>query len=314
MPAPTCSDQEFIRVWNTCRSSPRVAKALGIASACVVRRRRAIEKRHGIQLDTEDHYGRKEFQHKPSCEARATVELLNGTVVIASDAHYWPGEPTVAHQAFVRVIKQIKPDIVVMNGDVLDGASISSHDRFGWEELPSVADELKAVKDRMSEIERAAKGARLLKTRGNHCLRFDKRIATKAPEFNGIDGFRLADHLPAWPETWSIWINDEVVIKHRHHNGLHATWNNALRGGKTICTGHLHRLQVTCLNDYNGTRYGVDTGTLADPWGPQFEYMEDGVRNWNAGFAVLTFVDGKLIHPELCHVMNGKAYFRGREV
>lgn len=48
----------------------------------------------------------------------------------------------------------------------------------------------------------------------------------------------------------------------------------------------------------NGRRYGVDTGTLADPDGPQFvDYLEASPTNWASGFAVLTFHGGKLLPP-----------------
>jgi hypothetical protein len=39
--------------------------------------------------------------------------------------------------------------------------------------------------------------------------------------------------------------------------------------------------------------------------------------NWRAGFAVLTFKDGKLMPPELAHVVSedeGKLYFRGEVI
>jgi hypothetical protein len=64
-----------------------------------------------------------------------------------------------------------------------------------------------------------------------------------------------------------------------------------------------------------GNLYGVDTGMLADPWGPQFAYVEQGPRNWRSGFAVLTFADGLLMPPELCQVVaDGVAFFRGERI
>jgi hypothetical protein len=58
----------------------------------------------------------------------------------------------------------------------------------------------------------------------------------------------------------------------------------------------------------------VDTGTLAEPYGPQFGYTEANPVNWCSGFAVLTYKDGKLLPPELCEVIEGKAYFRGEQI
>jgi hypothetical protein len=79
-------------------------------------------------------------------------------------------------------------------------------------------------------------------------------------------------------------------------------------------TGHLHSLKVTPFDDYRGTRYGVDTGTLADPAGPQFNnYLEEGPTDWRSGFAVLTFYKGTLLWPEVVKVFApGLIEFRGK--
>jgi hypothetical protein len=71
---------------------------------------------------------------------------------------------------------------------------------------------------------------------------------------------------------------------------------------------------VTPWVDYNGRRYGIDTGTLAEPSGDQFVYCEENPVNWCSGFCVLTFKNGMLLPPELCEVINGVAYFRGEKV
>ena len=73
-------------------------------------------------------------------------------------------------------------------------------------------------------------------------------------------------------------------------------------------------LKITPVTDLRGRRYGVDTGTLADIYGDQFTYTEMNPVNWASGFAVLTFKDGKLLPPELCEVLDGVAYFRGKPV
>ena len=109
-------------------------------------------------------------------------------------------------------------------------------------------------------------------------------------------------------------INDNVMIKHRYHNGIHATYNNTLKSGRSIVTGHLHRLAVTPWADYNGRRYGVDTGTLSDPHSAQFDYAENNPSPHTSGFAVLTFKDGLMLPPELVEVIGSQAFFRGETV
>jgi hypothetical protein len=124
----------------------------------------------------------------------------------------------------------------------------------------------------------------------------------------------LIDHFPRWKFSMSLMVNGSCMIKHRYHNGVHAIYNNTLKSGTSIVTGHLHSLKVTPWTDYTGTRYGVDTGSLADVNGQQFSYAEDNPKNHRSGFAVLTFYDGKLLPPELCEVLDeeqGIIYFRG---
>jgi hypothetical protein len=235
---------------------------------------------------------------------------------VFSDAHFWPGVRTTAFKALLAFIRELKPKSIIANGDIFDGASISRFPRIGWDSKPSVREELQACTDRMGEIEEAANGAKLYWPLGNHDARFETRLAQNSPEFEGVQGFTLKDRFPAWAPCWSVWINGEVVVKHRLKGGIHATRNNTLNAGKTTFTGHLHQLKVTPLDDYNGTRWGVDTGTLAEPHGPQFlDYTEDGILDWRSGFAVATFHNGQMLWPELCRVLEfGKVDFRGHVI
>jgi hypothetical protein len=95
--------------------------------------------------------------------------------------------------------------------------------------------------------------------------------------------------------------------------GTHAAYNNAVRSGHSVATGHLHSLRVTPYTDYNGTRWGIDTGMLADPSGPQFApWLEANPTDWRAGFIVLTYAGGQLMWPEVVHVVDaGVVEFRG---
>ncbi len=246
-------------------------------------------------------------------KGRKSVELSGGIVLVGSDAHYWPGPPSTAHRAFVKFCKKLKPSIVVMNGDVLDASSISRHPPIGWNHIPSVKDELEVCQERLSEIGRAALKAQKFWPLGNHDARFETRLAQVAPEFKDVHGISLADHFPNWIGCWSLHINKNTVIKHRYKGGIHAPYNNAVNAGTSIVTGHLHSQKVTPHTDYTGTRYGVDTGCIADCYADAFQdYLEDNPRSWRSGFCVLTFHNGSLLPPELVTVMDeNHVYFRG---
>ena len=315
MAAATCTDQEFIQLWRETQSPAEIAKILQVDLRNVYRRRVTIEKNHQIELTVNTKKSPTFNVTYPGNGVRATVEIDHGTIVVASDCHYWPGHVTTAHKAFVKVIEAISPQMIVMNGDVFDGASISRHDPNGWATTPTVKQELDACIERLTEIENVAANAKLHWTWGNHDMRFNTRLASQVGSaWQGVQGMNLTDHFPRWKFSTSIMVNENTMIKHRWHNGIHATYNNALKSGTSVITGHLHSLKVLPWTDYTGTRYGVDTGTLAGIDDESFAYAEDSPKNWRSGFAVLTYDEGILLPPELCQVLDeakGKCYFRG---
>lgn len=311
MSAPVCSEDEFIDLFRNF-GARGTATRLGLSERSVYERRRNIERMTGIELKPPS--PKANVINLPEYPQRSNFEISNGVVLVGSDAHYWPGLVSTAHRAFVNAAKILKPKAVVMNGDAFDGSTISRHPPIGWESCPSVIDELHACQERLDEIREAATNAEFVWTLGNHDGRFETKLASIAPEFREVSGMHLQDHFPEWRPAWSCWINDSVVIKHRFKGGMHAAHNNAVTSGKTMVTGHLHSLKVTPWSDYNGTRWGVDTGTLADPYGPQFrDYTEDNPRNHRSGFAVLTFEDGQLRWPEVVNVIgDGLVEWRGK--
>lgn len=321
MPASAITDGEFIELWSACGGDGReVAKRLGLDARNVWRRRRRIEERTKRPLlaaesrpDLSLRYSAlAPREHKP----RLHAEIRSGTVLVFSDAHFWPGIRSTAFRALVMFAENLKPEAIVCNGDAFDGASISRYPRIGWDAKPSVKEEIKACTERLTEIEDSAGKALLFWPLGNHDARFETRLAQVAPEFEGLNGFHLKDKFPKWAPCWSLFVNGDTVIKHRYKGGIHATHNNTLWSGKTIVTGHLHSLKVTPFTDYAGTRWGVDTGTLADPNGEQFvDYSEDNPKNHRSGFAVLTYHKGSLLTPELVRVIDDSSVdFRGQIV
>ena len=311
--APKIPDERIIDALKRLGSPTNVAKELGMDITTVYKRRDRIQKKLGITLPSFN--ARQESVVKtiiPENKRIISHEVKDGTVFVASDCHYWPGEVTVAHKAFVALLTEFKPKTIILNGDVFDGSRISRHEPLMGTNPPTPKQEIEACQDRLDEIRNASKNARCFWTFGNHDVRLHRYIAVNAPELSDFQG--LFDYFPGWHTGWRVDINDDVVIKHRWHNGQHATYNNTLKSGRSIVTGHLHKLQVYPWSDYRGRRYGVDTGTLAEPYGEQFTYTECNPVNWCSGFAVLTFRNGKLLPPELCEVIDGEAFFRGEKV
>lgn len=306
------SDQDFLNLFQK-HGPAETAKILGIDVRRVYERRKRLETFMGQEIPAP----RKTTRWASQYPKRLPLQVKDGSVIIASDCHYWPDVITAAHRGLVELCKRLNPKLVVLNGDAFDAARAGRHPRIGWEESPTLKQEREAVLERTHEIIKVTPKAKHVWTIGNHDLRYESKLSANVPEVEGLPNTTLADLFPLWEFAISAWINNDVVVKHRFKGGIHATHNNTLYAGKSIVTGHLHSLKVTPFSDYNGTRWGIDTGTIADPatnseGGPQFHYNEDNPQNHRSGFIVLTFKDGKLLWPEICHAVDDDhVSFRG---
>src|SRR5689334_18034485 len=117
MPSPKLSDEVFEREWNLIGASG-ISKKYGILENGVYHRRRRLEARLGRPLISPT---KQDIQYP----GRVNLELRNGTALVGSDFHIWPGEESTCLRAFKKFVDDIKPNIVVLNGDVMDFPRIS---------------------------------------------------------------------------------------------------------------------------------------------------------------------------------------------
>lgn len=311
MPAAKCSDEEFIALFKK-HGATKTAKMLGTQERRIYERRRRIEARYDQPLsaptlaDLQAKYPHR-LQH----------ELKNGTVLVGSDFHIWPGQNSVALRAFKKFCDDVRPSIVILNGDVLDFPLIGRHAPIMWESAPEPFQEIEAAQDHLHDIAKASRRARKVWTLGNHDARFEANLANHAGRYRNIKGVHLSDHFGLWEKGWSCAINSltgGTIIKHKPRGGgMNAARASTLNSGVSYVHGHLHSQKVIPLTDYNGTRYGVDAGMIADPSFKQFvNYTEDAPTDWRQGFCLLTYRDGKLMMPELVTAWDDNhVQFRG---
>lgn len=308
--APKCSEEEFIKLFQA-MGATALAKHLGTRERNIYQRRREIEGRRGIVLSAPN---RPLNQHP----GRVELEIRDGSVLIGSDFHIWPGEESTCLRAFKKFVDELKPDVVILNGDVMDFPRISRHPQ-NWESAPDPVQEIEAAQDHLQDIvSRCKRGARKIWTLGNHDARFESMIANAVPQYRGVTGVHLSDHFGAWDKAMSCYINGEIdggatMVKHRYKGGIGAPRANTLNAGVHMVTGHLHSQKVIPVSDYRGDRYGVDTGCVADKEHRAFLYTEDAPLDWRSGFALLTYRDGRLMYPELFTKWDeGVVQFRGQ--
>lgn len=312
MTKPAVSDKDFIATYRASSSAAEVAKTIGVSERNVLTRRRTLEARYGMALNTAIH-ATKDIQSQ--IEQRHCMDF-EGVMVVFSDAHFWPGRMSRANKALLRVLPILKPKMINANGDILDGSTISRHHRIGWQKLPKLHEELEETQQRMAEIAKAWPKALRRIQPGNHDMRFDGYLSNIAPSMEGIAGSSLWQHFPNWEVSLSLMLNGNTMIKHRYHSSLHAPMQNALKSGINMVTGHLHRLHYDVWGDYKGHRFGIDTGTLCEVTGPQMLYGEDNPTPGSSGFVVLTFKKGGLLlDPEFARLReDGNVYFRGEAI
>lgn len=303
------SDEEFMELFEQFGAAA-MARETGYSERRIHARRRSLEHQYGLTLRAPN---RRIQGVEPDRTARLEHQIEDGSVIIFSDAHYWPQLIPTIHVAICEIAEELNPQLVIANGDIFDGSSQSRHARINWEETPSTIEEVYACQARLAEIEAASPEARKIWTLGNHDARFESYVANNAPEMAKVHGVHLKDHFPQWETAWSVWINEEVVVKHRWHGGIHAAYNNTVKSGKTIVTGHTHQLNVRPHTDYNGTRFGIECGTCSEPNGPQYmAYTEDNPKNWVSAAVVLTFEKGRMLYPEAIRRLDEGTYeFRG---
>lgn len=254
--------------------------------------------------------------------ARIRLPIEDGCIFVVSDQHYHAeGPPSLSHRASLILAKKLRPYAIISNGDALDFANISRWPVSSFTEMsdrPSVAHELLETVRRLAEYEALSFVKFFIWNLGNHDARFETRLAELVPEYAGVSGFTLKERFHHWLPAWRTDLiapdgTLEVITKHRFKGGMHAGQNNVLWSGTSFVTGHDHMLKAYSITNSQGLRWGIHAGTMAPLSSPLFmHYLEDRPVNWQEGFPILWFRDGRFIGPELVHCTpDGRAIFRG---
>ena len=311
---PQIPAEQFIKAWHEEGGSPtRVARALRCTVRNVYYRRDALEAEGHLLATTSDNpaYLRPSWTYPKFVD----LELRGGSALIGSDRHAWPGPAPPAWRAFVEVANKAQPAVIVLNGDMIDGARVSRHEALRRSNPPRIETELETLQREVLDLP----PARRIHTIGNHDMRVDAYIARQAQEAEGLCRC-VADYLPDWEFCYAALINEGAVggmteVRHRYRGGEHAGKNNAKATGITTVTGHTHQLDATPIYSRLGVHYGIEDGMLADPEHACFEYTEGNPTRWQAGFVLLTWDEhGLLLPPEICRDVRGRMMFRGEVV
>lgn len=206
------------------------------------------------------------------------TKLENGTVVIASDIHI-PFQDDAAVRSFIKYCKEKQPEVVVLNGDVLDMFMLS---RFTKGEGRNPLEEMTMCQGFLDSLRKVVPNADIYYVIGNHENRLEKYVLTKAPELASLieDVFTIiktSDYRVRG--CASVTFNDNFVCKHGtllgNKSGLSAIkeMENAYMSG---ATGHCFSEDVEVITPSGWKRViDVQLGELVGTYNKQtkeFEY------------------------------------------
>ncbi len=237
--------------------------------------------------------------------------ISQSKILILSDLHF-PYQDNQAIRAAIKYGKEKKVTCILINGDLLDFANISRHEK-DWR-MRSVSQEFEAVREFLIELRSHFPKAKIVFKEGNHDERFEKYLFTKAPEIFDDNEFKLEVRLRLAELRIDI-VKDMLPIKIGKLNVLHG---HELQGGggvnparatflKTIdnvLIGHCHRSSQHTEPTFSGdvivvTSQGCLCGmypmfSRINKWNHGFSYVELDIKTGEYQLQNLKIIKGKV--------------------
>jgi hypothetical protein len=262
-------------------------------------------------------------------ETSRAVPLYQGedsTWVVVGDIHV-PFHDERALEKFYWFLRLLKPDGVIVNGDLLDFYELSSFSKDPRRARnTSVNHEFKLAREVLGEIARAS-GARWKRFReGNHCDRWQRFLTRQAPELavldhprHGEDVMRLEWWLDLEYTGWEhgeyhgYWTLGDLDVEHGENVSKPAAMpsgqtarNVLIRRNRSTLINHIHTM-ADLVNTSRGGGYfnGIENGCLCE-----LQPSYDVNARWSQGWSVVTVKDG-LAWVEPVKVRNGRVFWRG---
>ena len=231
------------------------------------------------------------------------LKLKDGIVVIGSDVHI-PFHDTKAIEAFTNYCKDLQPQAIVLNGDVLDFYKLS---RFVKGEGRNPYEEITYCQEFLQSIKECCPNSDIYYVIGNHETRLTTYVLNNAPHLASLveDVFTILKTNDMGIKGCSeVIINDNFVCTHGKLLGNKAGLSAIKEIEKHYmsgASGHTHRLAKFITRKARRKFVWLETGCLCD-LNP--EYVQD--PDWQQGFAVIQFEKGKLKRAEVLEIENGE--------
>ena len=241
-------------------------------------------------------------------------EIKQSRILIISDLHF-PYQNNKAITLALDYGKEKKVDCILINGDLIDFATISRHDK-DWR-ARSVAEEFDAVRAFLNTLRSHFPKTKIVFKHGNHDERWEKFLYNKAPEIFDVNDFQL-EILLKLGELKIDTVKDKRPIKmgklfalHGHElagggaGGVNPSRATFLKTLDSVIVGHYHKTSQHTETTMSGEVISVNsTGCLCD-LNPL--YMPINKHNLGFAYCELNVKTGEYLLQNL-KVIKGKIY------
>lgn len=227
---------------------------------------------------------------------------------IIGDVHV-PFHNTKAVTKALQYIKDAHIDCLILNGDIADCYALSR-----WEKRPDKRNfpkEREATVHLLKAIRNMFPKQRIIYKCGNHEERFENLLINRAPDFFGMEEFRLPVIFDLF-NTGIDWVGDKRTIQYRELDILHGHEIGSFSGGVNPARTTLLKCRTNVVvNHYhrktNDTQRGLrDSYTQAWSIGCLCELRPRWmpVNDWQLGFAIVHGGDNWSVENR--SIINGK--------
>lgn len=248
--------------------------------------------------------------------------------VVFGDTHI-PFHDAPALAVVEAVIKDVKPDVLVHLGDLLDAGSLSMKFAVDPKRVDTLQGDIDFARTKLHQWARLAPKAERWLFEGNHEERLTRLVW-------GLDGaqrelarLRVFQQAMTWPvllDTQAIgwrWVPydqqpsrdclPKLLVKHGHvvnkWGGITAR-NEWMRHGQSGVSGHSHRANIWRHRDDNGQSTWIEAGCTC-------RYDAPGAQSpdWQTAVTVIEWsADRSLMNAQQVLIRDGRAIWRGKEI
>jgi hypothetical protein len=258
---------------------------------------------------------RKQYNRWKNKERKKSTASCSheGTWICIFDAHV-PFHNKRMLESVVRLCSDIKPVGLLLGGDFLDLASISSHDKGKFATANLTLGKEYAEGNRVLDIiEGAYRFKKKVYIQGNHEQRFKRYMkdidnikindAVKSPEEAlrlTERGFKVFDNYP-----FDAFFLGDLCVYHGETTSIHCAYGDMNKFFCSVMFGHVHRQSMHT----NQKHEAYSIGSMADHDSLGFVYAGRKVKEaWSNGLAIVTVIEGKS-YVETVRFKNNKLVF-----